>query len=153
MEIAIAGDKIEFECDSTKVKNIKYIKQDKRKFQSLEYVPPKKEDISGELYQDLEVTGGKCFDFIIRGQQIKNEYTDIVNLNDSPTPKSMKTDFKNLHLCQDIAMKREIHYDARDPYQYKEGDVSEASKEDSMEKSDGQLTCYHRVRLCLQYLF
>ena len=56
----------------------------------------------------------------------------------------MKTDFKNLHLCQDIAMKREIQYNKRDPYQYKEGDMSEGN--DSMEPQNGQLTCYHRVR-------
>ena len=144
--IVTTGDKIEFECDSAKVKNIKYIKEDSNIFQSLEYISPEKDKITGPLNHNLEVTGGRCFGLIIRGKQNKNEYTDIVELNESPTPKTMPVDFENLHLCQDIAMHRMIQYDKRDPYQYKHGDVSEV--DDSMEKSDGQLTCYHRVRLC-----
>ena len=149
--IVTAGDKIEFECDSKKVKNIKYIKEDSKFFPSLEYNSTKKDEIAGPLYHDLEVTGGRCFDLIIRGKQNKNEYTDIVELNESPTPKTMPVDFKNLPLCQDIAMHRMIQYDKRDPYQYKHGDVSEA--DDSMEKGDGQFTCYHRVRLCHHDIF
>ena len=105
--------------------------------------------MKGKLFHDLEVTGGNCFDLIIRGKENKNDYTDLVKLNGSPTPKTMETDFENLNLCQDIAMQRMIHYDEREPYQYKQGDVTEGEGEAavSMEPIDGQLSCYHRVRL------
>jgi hypothetical protein len=149
IEVVSAGDRIEFECNSNIVKSIKYVKEDSRFFHSLEYFPPKKDEITGLLYHDLEVTGGRCFDLIIRGQQNMFEYVDMVKLSNSPTPKTMKPDFKNLHLCQDIAMQRMIQYQAREPYQYMHGDVSEVG--DSMEKSGGgQLTCYHRVRIYQQ---
>ena len=148
---ASASDRIVIECESKKVTKIKYWKNNYAWFQPLEYLQSKKSQMKGKLFHDLEVTGGNCFELIIRGKQNKNEYTDIVELNESPTPKTMPVDFKNLHLCQDIAMHRMIQYDKRDPYQYKHGDVSEA--DDSMEKSDGQFTCYHRVRLCHHDIF
>ena len=108
--------------------------------------------MKGKLFHDLEVTGGNCFDLIIRGKQNKNNYTEMVKLNGTPTPKTMEVDFKNLNLCQDISMQRMIQYDEREPYQYKHGDVTEGEGEaaNSMERQDGQLTCYHRVRLSKQ---
>ena len=149
---ASASDRIVFECESKKVTKIKYWKNNYARFQPLEYIPSKKSQMKGKLFHDLEVTGGNCFELIIRGKQNKNEYTDMVKLNGSPTPKTMETDFENLNLCQDIAMQRMIHYDEREPYQYKQGDVTEGEGEAavSMEPMDGQLSCYHRVRLSKQ---
>ena len=50
-------DRIEFECRSTHVMDIKYTKDYKDRFQSLEYIPPEKAQIKGHLYHDMEVTG------------------------------------------------------------------------------------------------
>ena len=63
-----SSDRIEFGCESTNVNKIKCTKNNYRRFQSLEYLQPKKPQISGKLYHDLEVTGGNCFDLIIRGK-------------------------------------------------------------------------------------
>ena len=104
--------------------------------------------MKGKLFHDLEVTGGNCFELIIRGKQNKNEYTNIVKLNESPTPKTMPVDFKKLHLCQDIAMQRMIQYNERDPYKYKQGDVTAVG--DSMKLWDGRTACYHQVRLLVR---
>ena len=95
-------------------------------------------------YTDIEVTGGACFDLIIRGHQKKNEHTEMVKLNGPTTPTSMVPDFKNLHLCQDTAMERVILNNARELYKYKQGDVSELG--DNMKGYNGRLQCYHRVR-------
>ena len=137
-------DIIEFECSSKIVIDIKYTKNYKNRFSSLEYIPPEKTKIKGTLYHDLQVTGGGCFDLIIRGHQNKNEYTEMVKLKGPFTPTHMVPDFNNLHLCQDIAMERVILYNARDLYKYKQGDVSELGEH--TKGHDGRLTCYHRVR-------
>jgi hypothetical protein len=142
-----ASDRVEFECESKKVTNIKYLKNNYALFPPLEYLQPEKPKMEGKLFHDLVVTGGDCFDLIIRGRQNKNEYTEMVKLHGSPTPKTMEPEFQNLNLCQDIAMQRMIQYDEREPYQYKQGDVTEGEAANSMEPQDGQLTCYHRVRL------
>ena len=74
----------------------------------------------------------------------KNEHTEIIKLSGPTIPTHMVPDFKNLHLCQDIAMERVILYNARELYKYKQGDMSELG--DNMKGYDGRLTCYHRVR-------
>ena len=137
-------DRIYFECSSRNVMDIKYTKNYENRFSSLEYIPTEKTKIKGTLYHDLQVTGGGCFDLIIRGHQNKNEHTEMIKLNGPATPTSMVPDFKNLHLCQDIAMERVILYNERELYKYKQGDLSESGE--NMKGYDGRLTCYHRVR-------
>ena len=144
LSLVLSMDRIEFECRSKYVMDIKYTKDYKDRFRSLEYKPPEKGQIKGKLYHDLEVTGGGCFDLIIRGHQKKNEHTEMVKLNGPATPTSMLPDFNNLHLCQDIAMERVILYKTRELYKYRQGDVSELGE--NMKGNDGRLTCYHRVR-------
>ena len=137
-------DRIKFECSSKNIIDIKYTKNYEKRFPPLEYFAPEKAQIKGHLYHDIEVTGGACFDLIIRGHQKKNEHTEMVKLNGPATPTSMLPDFNNLHLCQDIAMERVILYKTRELYKYKQGDVSELGE--NMKGNDGRLTCYHRVR-------
>ena len=108
--LATAGDKIEFKCRSNMANDINYSKKDKSNFQSLEYLFPTGNYIIGKLDLGIEVTGGNCFDLIVNGRQIKDQYKKIVNLNSSPTPRNIQPDFAGLHLCQDIATVKNQKY-------------------------------------------
>ena len=136
-------DKIEFTCNSENVGSIEHTKNDKFVFQPLEYLPPASNpnETIGILKHELVVTGGSCFELIVRGK----ESIEIVKVKQQTTPITMEPKFKNLHLCQDIVMERFVEYNLRDPYQYREGDVSAVGY--SMQPHSGQMKCYHRLRL------
>ena len=64
--------------------DIKYAKNYENQFSSLEHILPEKTKIKGSWYHDLQVTGGTCFDLIIKGHQKKNEHKEMVKLNGPP---------------------------------------------------------------------
>eukprot|EP00092_Neocalanus_flemingeri_P033195 GFUD01036101.1.p1 GENE.GFUD01036101.1~~GFUD01036101.1.p1 ORF type:complete len:562 (+),score=116.17 GFUD01036101.1:2-1687(+) len=147
---AHAQDKIEFECRSTNVSDVKVIKKDSKEFQPLEYLPPEKslinKEIIGTFHQDLVVTGGECFHLVVEGHDGHGSRIEIVNLT-RHTPLSFKPNFQTLDLCQDIVIWRGVVYNRRDPYQYAEGDVdiegvSMVNSTWGVRRDKG---CYHRI--------
>ena len=121
-------DRIVFQCNGRSVTSIHYDRQPREPRQSLEYLPPETTtDIVGNLEHDLVVEGGKCYNLVVDGIQVKDSHTEMINITGYHTPKILQqpVDWSGLHLCQDIAMERYITYARREPYQYREGDVAE----------------------------
>ena len=138
-----ATDKIDFACNSEE--DIFFTRQDSHNVPPLEYAAPKteqiNEEITGKLHHDLVLTGGRCFDLKLWGRKGK----DYIEIDFITQP----TDFKTLHLCQDIPIERHVEYNKRNPYQYKQGDVQVGEGAFGIESAEilarNGLTCYHRV--------